>query len=92
MSHEATQGEARLATRLYLTSLPGQIQMSSLQDRWHCGMLGWYLEIFSYSVILNSLLGQKGQFTHQPCPRKWFVRQIFDYSPKNKTGKNENSL
>ena len=27
----------------------------------------------------NSLLHQKGQFTYQLCPRKWFVMKLFGF-------------
>ena len=36
----------------------------------------------------NSLVCQKGQFTLQLCPRRWFVRKIFGYyNPKVKIEK-----
>ena len=39
-------------------------------------------------ATINSLLCQKGQFTLQPCPRRWFVRKIFGYyTPKVKIEK-----
>ena len=30
-------------------------------------------------ATINSLVCQKGQFTLQLCPRRWFVRTIFGY-------------
>ena len=30
-------------------------------------------------ATINSLVCQKGQFTLQLCPRRWFVRKIFGY-------------
>ena len=40
-------------------------------------------------TTFNSLLCQKGQFTYQPCQRRWFVRKVYCYyHPKVK---NENS-
>ena len=37
------------------------------------------------AATINSLVCQKGQFTLQLCPRRWFVRKIFDfYTPKVK--------
>ena len=36
-------------------------------------------------ATINSLVCQKGQFTLQPCPRRWFVTMIFGYyTPKIK--------
>ena len=32
--------------------------------------------------IFNSLLCHKRQFTHQLCPKRWFVRKRFGYYPK----------
>ena len=36
------------------------------------------LEILLPATI-NSLVCQIGQFTLQLCPRRWFVRKVFDY-------------
>ena len=33
------------------------------------------------AATFNSLVCQKGQFTLQLCPRRWFVRKIFVYYP-----------
>ena len=33
------------------------------------------------TTTFNGLLCQKGQFTHQPCARRWVVRKIFGYYP-----------
>ena len=30
-------------------------------------------------ATINSLVYQKGQFTLQLCPRRWFVRKMFGY-------------
>ena len=39
-------------------------------------------------ATFNSLVCQKGQFTLQLCPRRWFVRKIFGYyTPKVKIEK-----
>ena len=39
-------------------------------------------------ATINSLVCQKGQFTLQLCPRRWFVTKIFGYyTPKIKTEK-----
>ena len=31
------------------------------------------------TATIKSLVFQKGQFTLQLCPRRWFVRKIFGY-------------
>ena len=37
-------------------------------------------------ATFNNLVCQKGQFTLQLCPRRWFVRKIFvNYPPKLKS-------
>ena len=33
-------------------------------------------------ATINSLVCQKGQFTLQQCPRRWFVKKIFGYYTK----------
>ena len=39
-------------------------------------------------ATFNSLVCQKGQFTLQVCPRRWFVRKILGYyTQKVKIGK-----
>ena len=35
-------------------------------------------------ATINSLVCQKGQFTLQLCPRRWFVRKIFGYYTNEK--------
>ena len=37
------------------------------------------LQILIPTSTINSLVCQKGQFTLQLCPRRWFVRKIFGY-------------
>ena len=43
---------------------------------------------FLIPATINSLVCQKGQFTLQLCPKRWFVRKIFGYyTPKVKIEK-----
>ena len=51
-----------------------------------------YLATYLLQILIpatyNSLVCQKGQFTLQLCPRRWFVRKIFGYyTPKVKIEK-----
>ena len=50
--------------------------------------LATYLLQILIPATINSLVCQKGQFTLQLCPRRWFVRKIFGYyTPKAKIKK-----
>ena len=50
--------------------------------------LATYLLQILIPATINSLVCQKGQFTLQLCPRRWFVRKIFGYyTPKAKNEK-----
>ena len=50
--------------------------------------LATYLLQILIPATFNSLVCQKGQFTLQLCPRRWFVRKIFGYyTPKVKIEK-----
>ena len=47
-----------------------------------------YLLQILIPATFNSLVSQKGQFTLQLCPRRWFVRKISGYyTPKVKIEK-----
>ena len=49
-------------TALLLACLdPGHIYMSSLVDRWHCGILGGQLEIFILISLMWQLFEPNGQ-------------------------------
>ena len=46
-------------------------------------ILATYLLQIHITATFSSLVCQKGQFTLQLCPRRWFVRKIFGYyTPK----------
>ena len=50
------------------------VQNSNFQISARPGLATYLLRIL-IPTTFNSLVCQKGQFTLQPCPRRWFVRQ-----------------
>ena len=60
----------------------------SILKMFACPDLGTYLLQILIPATFDSLVCQKGQFTHQLCLRIWFVRKIFGYyTPKVKIEK-----
>ena len=54
------------------------VQNSNLKIFAHPDLVTNLLQIL-IPATFNSLVCQKGQFTLQLCPRRWFVRKIFGY-------------
>ena len=60
------------------------VQNSNFKITAHLDLATYLLQTLIPATI-NSLVCQKGQFTLQLCPRRWFVRKIFGYyTPKVK--------
>ena len=57
------------------------VQNSNSKISAHPDLASQLLQIL-LSTTLNNLLCQEGQFKHQPCHSRWFVRKIFGCYPQ----------